>query len=70
MFPLLLHVYLLRLIILIVDCEIYKLCDLGLCGKGLSAEIHLNHTIKECSFTSQRTNSIFITKIKHLILCV
>jgi hypothetical protein len=72
MFLLVLHVYLLHLIIPIVDGEIYKLCairDVGLCGKRLSAEIHLNHNIEKFSFTSQRTNSVFIIKIKHLILC-
>ena len=72
MFPLVLHVYLLLLIILIIDGEIYKLCvirDVGLCGKGLSAEIHLNHSVEKFSFTSRRTNSVFILKIKHLILC-
>jgi hypothetical protein len=69
MFPLMLHVYLLHLIILIVDSEIYKLCDLGLCGKGLSAEIHLNDAIEKYSFISQKTYSVFIIKIKHLILC-
>jgi hypothetical protein len=72
MFPLVLHIYLLHLIILIVDGEIYNLCvirDVDLCGKRLSAEMHLNHTIEKFSFTSQRTNSVFIMKIKHLILC-
>lgn len=72
MFSLVLHVYLHHLIILIVGVEIYKLCairDVVLCGKGLSVEIHLNHTIEKFSFTSQRTYSVFIIKIKHLTLC-
>jgi hypothetical protein len=69
MFHLVLRVYLLHLIILTVGGEICKLCAIRDVGKGLSAEIRLNHTIEKFSFTLQRTNSVSIIKIKHLILC-